>query len=280
MEASWYTKCPNGDANLTRVDFRISRTHRRNLIRRRAFAKALAEYLKTQRLLPDEIDKCNKALEAKTKLDAKFRENIKLAFAEGILKDDLFTVDDDALTGTCGQVVFQWIREEFFEDKIILGLPFVVTGSSKEKGIDRFEILGDPNNYASLYFIVWEVKATDFEVNSRTDEIYQMHKKRSPRLLRGVQMTLSLEYPRDKYPVLGEFVRHLMDDWLTNAPTKRIGGAVIFDTTKYPGNVFTTFHVQFPDLFSAECRQVMLIEVPQFKKTRKKLWKHLADQIS
>jgi hypothetical protein len=280
MDPSWYQKVSYAGPYIERADYRIVRRYRSKLIRKRTFAQALAEYFKTQRLLPEEIQEWSKLCEMGQELGDPFREKIKLAFAEGVLKDDLATIDDEALAGTCGQLLFQWVRAQYLGTEIVDALPRLLTDSSKEKGIDCFEILGDPSDSLSLYFIAWEVKATDSDVTSRTDEIYQMHKKRSPRLLRGLQMQLSLKYPQDKYPDLGMFVRRILDHWLANTPSKKIGGAVVFDTSKMPGNVFTTFHSQFPDLYAPSCRQVLLIEVPQFRKTRSKLWKHLLTQMS
>jgi hypothetical protein len=280
MEACWYDKIEHNHPEMVRADFCIARRYRRKLVRDHLISQALAEYFKTQRLHPEEIEEWDKFLSTDNPLDRDFVTKIKLAFAEGVLKDDLQTIDEDAFIGTCGQLLFQWIRAEFYGKEIIHTSPKLVTDSSKKQGIDYFEILGDPGDPSSLYFIVWEIKATDSQVASRTDEIYQMHKRRSGRLLRGLELSLSLEYPTDQYPVLGDFVRKLLDHWQNNTESKRIGGCVVFDTSNNPGEVFTTFHTHFSELNSSECRQVILIEIPKFKKMRKKLWTYLLTQMS
>jgi hypothetical protein len=280
MNPCWYSRIIRGDPHITRTDFRIARYHRRRLVRGRLLARALAEYFKTQRLYPQEIEEWDNLLSDGQPFDEALAKKITCAFAEGVLKDDLKTVDEDAFIGTCGQLIFKWIRTQYYGTEIIYASPRLLTDSSKKQGIDYFEILGNPTDLSSLYFIVWEVKATDSDVASRTDEIYRMHRNRTPRLLRGLQIELSLEYPEDKCPVLGTFARQILDHWGANTASKRIGGAVVFDTTNNPGHIFTTFHTQFPGLHSADCRQVILIEVPRFRKTRRELWTYLQAQMS
>lgn len=276
----WYVRKPYNDPNMVRTDFRIARCFRRRVLRDQLFAIGLAEYLKTQRLHPSEIIEWNEAISTGHTVGEALMQKIRLAFAEGILKEDLVTVDDDNFLGTCGQLIFRWIRNAYYGTEIVHTSPRLVTDSSKKQGVDYFEILGNPTDLSSLYFIFWEIKATDSDVKSRTDEIYAMHKNRTHRLVRGLELQLSLEYPLDKYPVLGQFVRHLLDHWLDNDSCKKLGGSVVFDTSHNPGAVFTTFSKQFPELHSAACRQVILIEVPKFWKMRKKLWNHLLTQMS
>lgn len=267
------TECP--DANITRVDFCPSAK-----CDRLTLADGFAEYLKTQRLHKAEIDEWNKYILDGVSLPENFKMKLIYSFSEGILKDDLSTIDDDALTGTCGQLIFHWLRSEYYGSQILWRSPEFLTESSKEKGIDYFEILGNQNDANSLYFIVWEIKATDVDVTTRTNEIYQMHKKRSARLIRGLEMQLSLQYPEDQFPVLGKFVQQLLDHWISDSPSKRIGGTVIFDTEHKPQDVFTTFHKQFPKLSSATSRQVILISIPDFANMRKDLWKNILQQMS
>jgi hypothetical protein len=275
MNLFWYDRIVRDNPYISRTDFRIARHYKRKLRRGYPLAQALAEFFKTQRLHPIEIEEWDKSVATGDLLDDAFAKKVKYTFAEGVLKDDLNTIDEDAFIGTCGQLIFKWIRTHYYGAEIIYTSPKLLTDSSKKQGIDCFEILGNPTDPSSLYFIVWEVKATDSDVGGRTNEIYRMHRNRTPRLLRGLQLELSLEYPEDEYPVLGIFARRILDHWLANTACKRIGGVVVFDTTNNPGNVFTTFHTQFPELHSAECRQVILIEVPRFQKTRRKLWTHL-----
>ena len=275
IDPSWYNKIVRSHPDMVRIDFSTA-----PLCNKAMLARGLAEYFKTQRLHPQEIEEWDRALLSGQPLSDIFIQKIRLSFAEGVLKDDLQTVDEDALTGTCGQLIFRWIRNQFFGDEIIYASPKILTDSSTEHGIDYFEILGNPLDQASLYFVVWEIKATDRDVTTRTNEIYQMHKKRSPRLLRGLELQLSLEYPKDEYPVLGTFVQQLLDHWLQDTPAKRIGGAVVFDAGNHPGEVFTTFRRQFPNLHSSACRQAILVEIPDFPQTRRELWTYLQAQIS
>jgi hypothetical protein len=277
MNPAWYTEIIRDDEYMTRSDFLVVKHHRRHLFRRRFLSRALAEHIKKQRLLQEEIEQLDNLQQSGQTIDAEFSERLKWSLAEGILKDDLKTVDEDALLGTCGQLMVMWIRSQFYGSQIIYSSPKLLTDSSTDKGIDYFEILGDPSDANSLRFIIWEIKATDGKISSRTDEIYQMHKKRTPRLIRGLQVQLSSEYPEDT--IMGQFVRHLLEHWQSNTSAKCIGGAVVYDTTQNPGNVFTTFYTQFPFLYSAKNRQVILIEIPKFKKIRKNLWNHLKTQI-
>jgi hypothetical protein len=240
----------------------------------------LAEYLKTHRLLPQEVQAIEQAQATGQPLSQAMAQRIRLVLAEGILGPDLKTVDDDALKGTLGQLLFRWIREEFNGSEILHVCPARLTETSKAGGIDHFELLGDPALESSLRFIVWEVKATDSAVSGRIADIYKFHKGRVARLLRGLQFELSEQYPVESQPVLGRFVQHLLDHWLNDDPCKGIGGAVIYDSSHRPGNVFTAFHTQFPNLASSQCRQVILVEVPRFRKTRRKLWTYLKRQIS
>jgi len=279
MNTHWYSRVNYADPRITRTDFRITRRCRRQLKDTRGVAHALADYFKTQRLLPQEIEQWNKSLSSNSPLEETLAQKIRWALAEGVLRDDLLTVDEDAFIGTCGQLLFKWVRSQYYAGEILYSSPKLLTDSSKKQGIDCFEILGDSTDISSLNFIVWEVKATDDDVASRTNEIYAMHKNRTPRLLRGLQLQLCLEYPEDKYPVIGTFVQQILDHWQNNTVCKRLGGAVIFDTTANPRAVFTTFHTQFPELHSSICRQVILIEVPKFRRTRRNLWKYLQSQI-
>jgi hypothetical protein len=280
MRVDWYEKVVHNHAHIMRTDFRITRRYRRKLLREHLLSQAMAEFFKTQRLHPDEIKELDDLRANGQPLGDTFAQKLRQAFAEGVLRDDLKTVDEDAFIGTCGQLIFKWIRTEYYGPEIICALPKLLTDSSKKQGIDYFEILGNPNDLSSLSFIVWEIKATDVDVASRTDEIYRMHKGRTARLLRGLELQLSQEYPTDKYPVVGTFVQRLLDHWNGNTASKHIGGSVIFDTSNNPGDVFTTFHTQFPDLYSPTCRQVLLIEIPRFRKMRKELWTHLQAQMS
>lgn len=211
MSPLWYIKVMHDHPHIERTDFRISRRYRRKLTRDHLLAKGLAGYFKMQRLFTDEIEKWNESIETGRPVERELLRKIKFALAEGVLKGDLETIDEDAYIGTCGQLIFKWIRAQYYGDKVLYSIPRLLTDSSKKQGADYFEILGDPTEPDSLYFIVWEIKATDTDVATRTDEIYQMHKKRTPRLLRGLEVQLSLEYPEDEYPVMGKFVRHLLD---------------------------------------------------------------------
>lgn len=243
-------------------------------------AKEFAEYLKKHRLHPHEILEWQDYITQGQVLPEIFKRKLTFAFSEGILRDDLLEIDDDAFTGTCGQLIFFWVRESYYSKEIVWRSPEKLTSSSKEQGVDYFEILGDPNDFNSLSFIVWEVKATDSDVSSRTNEIYRMLTKRAPRLIRGLEAQLCLDYPEDKNPVLGKFVQHLLDYWLSNAPGKRVGGAVIFGGNEIPNNVFTTFHNYFPNLTSEKSRLVMLINIPEFIEMRKELWNTIQSQMS
>lgn len=279
MNMAWYNRINYAHQHITRTDFRIAKRYRRQFRDIRILAHALAEYFKTQRLLPQEIEQWNESLASKSPLEETLAQKIRWALAEGVLGDDLSSVDEEAFIGTCGQLLFKWVRSQYYGNEIIYSSPRLLTDSSKKQGIDCFEILGDPVDMASLYFVVWEIKATDHDVSSRTNEIYHMHKKRTPRLLRGLQLQLCLEYPEDKYPILGSFVQRILDYWQINSACKCLGGAMVFDTTSNPGAVFTTFHTQFPELHSSKCRQVILVEVPKFRRTRQELWKYLEPQI-
>jgi hypothetical protein len=233
-----------------------------------AFASAVGAYFKTQRLTPEEIAEWDQLVAEGNRPDGSFRQALQDAFAEGIVGQDGRTVDEDAYLGTFAQLVFKWIRETFFGDQIVECIPRLLTDSSKGKGIDYLEILGSEDDLDSLYFIIWEIKGTDGDVSSRIDEIYRQHKKRSRRLLRGLQTQLSDRYEREGKQVLRQFASHLMAYWFTDRPQKRLGGCVVHDATRQPGTVFSTFCQQFPELADRSCRQVSLVQVPRFREVR------------
>ena len=275
LNNNFFNRVDKTNQHITRVDFYPSDGTGFDLL-----AKEFAEHLKKHRLHPEEILQWTEYILRNEELPESFKKKLTLVFSEGILKDNLSTIDDDAFTGTCGQLIFYWLREAFYAPEIIWKSPRRITSSSKEQGIDYFELLGDPNDFDSLSFIVWEVKATDGEVSSRTSEIYRMLKNRAPRLIRGLESQLSLDYPEEQHPVLGKFVRHLLDYWLSNEKCKKVGGAVIFSGNTIPQNVFTNFHNRFPNLASEKSRQVILINIPEFADMRRELWKIIQSQMS
>lgn len=203
LNASQFTKIDHSEPNINRVDF-----HATDSIDQYQLGEGFAEYLKTQRLYPDEINEWDKAISKRDKLNPLLQRKVVLALAEGVLKDDLKTIDEDALTGTCGQLIFHWIRAQFYGNEILYRYPELLTDSSKRQGIDYFEIIGNPHDESTLCFVIWEVKATDSDVSTRTNEIYKMHRRRSLRLLRGLGLQISLQYPETT--VLGRFARQLL----------------------------------------------------------------------
>lgn len=244
------------------------------------FFEAIVDYFEFQRLMPEEIERLDRFVQEGQRPKGVFRQKLLLAFAEGILGEDFQKLDEDAYLGTFSETVFKWIRESFLDTQIVDCEPRFVTGSSKMQGIDCFEILGNKNDIDSLYFIFWEVKGTDGEVKNRTNEIYNQHKKRTGRLLRNLQKKLADQYEREKEPVLCQFVSYLMDHWLTNSPQKHLGGCVLYSAAHQPGVVFSTFAKHFPDLADCSCRQVCLIQIPQFCKVRSKILELIWDRIS
>ena len=273
LNASQFRKNDQADLNITRTDFHVADPC--DLVE---LAQGFAEYLKFQRLHPPEINQWREVILAGTKLDPLLAQKITLALAEGILKSDLKTIDDDAMKGTIGQLVFHWIRTQYYGAEILYRYPELLTDSSKRQGLDYFEILGDPADVNTLYFIVWEVKATDAGVSTRTNEIYGMHRNRSMRLLRGLEMQISLQYPETT--AVGKFARQLLDHWIANNACKRLGGAVVVDESNFPQQAFVTFHQQFPELHSRAARQIILVGIPHFSTMRSQMWTYLQSQMS
>ena len=244
-----------------------------------AFLDAIVNYIKTQRLLPNEIEQLSQLLQEAKKPEGKFRQKLLLAFAEGLLTEDFQPLDDDDYLGTFGETFFKWIRESFLGDKVLYCAPEFATGSSTTQGVDYFEIVGDKNDLDSLYFVFWEIKGTDREVKSRSNEIYQQHKKRTGRLLRGLQRKLPDQYERENEPILRQFTSYLMDYWVNNGPQKRLGGCVVYSIENQPGRVFTTFSKQLPDLADKSCRPVCLIAIPHFSQVRAKVLELICEMI-
>lgn len=243
------------------------------------FLDAIVNYIETQRLLPNEIKQLDQLLLEAKKPEGDFRQKLLLAFAEGLLTEAFQPLDDDDYLGTFGETFFKWIRESFLGDKILYCYPEFATGSSTTQGVDYFEIVGDKNDLDSLYFVFWEIKGTDKEIKSRSNEIYQQHKKRTGRLLRGLQRKLPDQYERENEPILRQFASYLMDYWVNNGPQKRLGGCVVYSIENQPGRVFTTFSKQFPDLDDKSCRPVCLIAIPYFNQVRAKVLDLICEMI-
>lgn len=83
----------------------------------------MVEFFKTQRLHPDEIKEWDYLRASGQPLGDTFAQKLRQAFAEGILRDDLKTVDEEAFIGTCGQLIFKWIRTEYYGSEVICALP-------------------------------------------------------------------------------------------------------------------------------------------------------------
>lgn len=245
-----------------------------------AFLDAIVNYIKTQRLFPNEIEQLDQLLQEAKKPEGVFRQELLLAFAEGLLTEDFRPLDNDNYLGTFGEAFFKWVRESFLGNQILHCQPKFATGSSTTQGVDYFEIIGDKDDLDSLYFIFWEIKGTDGKVSSRTDEIYQQHKKRTGRLVRGLQKKLLDQFERENESVLCQFTSYLMDYWLKkDAPQRRLGGCVVYSIENQPDRVFTTFSKQLPDLADKSCRPVCLIAIPHFSQVRAKVLDLICEMI-
>jgi hypothetical protein len=244
------------------------------------FTYSFCSYIMLHRLTSTEIMELKKILDGVKEKDDQFMANVQEAFKEGILGNDGKTIDPDAYLGTFSQILFKYLREYYHNHEIVYCEPELMTDSSKEKGIDYFEIIGDETDFSSLHFIVWEIKGTDRKVSSRTGEIYEQHLKRSYRLLRGLQTQLDNKFSREGRTSLMKFSSHLMDFWIKDSSQKKIGGCVVFDTSQHSDEVFTTFHTKFPSLADCTCRKVVLVKVPSFEILRTKVFELLWSQIT
>lgn len=268
MANSWFTAQEiQNNYNIIRRDYNYDTTKQTIEL-----ANSLSNYFKTQRLTPNELTQLRQDLQNGNSLEENFKISLREAFAEGLLANNNTDRDEDAYLGTISQVVFKWIRESFFGENIVDSIPHLLTDSSKEKGIDYFEIIGNANDVDSLYFIVWEIKGTDQEVSSRTNEIYEQHKGRSRRLIRGLQTQLTDQYQREGRPMLSTFASHLMDYWLDDSPKKKLGGSIVHGMVNQPNIAFSTFQEHFPNLPDSSCRQVCLVQIPSFETLRKQVW--------
>jgi hypothetical protein len=108
-----------------------------------AFHEAIVEYFELQRLMPDEAEQLKKLLQEGRRPDGRFRQKLILAFAEGLLGEDLRTISEDTCLGTFAEVFFKWVRESDLGDRIIYCCPEFATGSSTKQGVYYFEIIGN-----------------------------------------------------------------------------------------------------------------------------------------
>jgi len=244
-----------------------------------AFLEAIVDYFKSQRLMPEEIKQLDRVLQEGKRPEGDLRQRLLLAFAEGLFDENFQPVGEDDYLGTFGEAIFKWIRESFLDGQILYCEPRYATGASTKQGIDYFEILGNKSDIDSIYFIFWEIKATDRAVTTRSNEIYTQHKSRTARLLRGFQKKLVDQYEADQEATLHRFCSYLMDYWLNNSPQKRLGGCVVHSAANQPGVVFSTFVDHFPNLAGSCCRQVCLIEIPKFGEVRAKVLELIWDKI-
>jgi hypothetical protein len=79
LNASQFTKIDHSEPNINRVDF-----HATDSIDQYQLGEGFAEYLKTQRLYPDEINEWDKAISKRDKLNPLFRVGTVLSdYARG-----------------------------------------------------------------------------------------------------------------------------------------------------------------------------------------------------
>ena len=132
MNVRWFQRVPRQVPNITRTDYLIWRPYRQRLVRRSLLAIGLAEYLKKHRLYPAELEAVDQARTEGRPLDKEMAQKVRLELSEGVLGPDLQSVDDDALKGTVGQLLFRWIRENFHgAEEIIYTHPARLTRTSK-----------------------------------------------------------------------------------------------------------------------------------------------------
>ncbi len=218
------------------------------------------------------------------KYKVRFRDNFWRSFvsSEATSNEQAPQFDITALQGYLGEVFLYLIELQLCSDQIGTS-PSKPKRYSKDSGIDCLAIGGNRQNHDSLYYIVWECKATtQKEPESFPSKIYSHHLHETPKSLNEFVDFFSDLYKDD--PVLSVFVAEIADDFYANEPTvkKRFGGCVVLSNENFAGdNAFAGFRNKFNTLLAPAdlCRQVRLCSVNDLddivKRVRDGIWNKL-----
>lgn len=191
--------------------------------------------------------------------------------------------DPTALQGHLGELFLYLIQTQLNRLKI-LACPEKPKAYSKSEGIDSLEISGDLNVPDSLYYTVWECKATTDAAYLSTYEskIYSQHMYETPKSF--AETVDNLDHRLSGHPVLGPFIEGIVDDFYQKPPTpkKRFGGCVLLSPNSAPhAKAFLGFKKKFSGILAdtAECRQARLCYVSNLddmvEKVRSGIWTKL-----
>ncbi len=190
--------------------------------------------------------------------------------------------DTIALQGHLGEIFLYLIEIQLCSDRIGTS-PSKPKRYSKDSGIDCLAIGGKRTDETSLYYTVWECKATtQAEPESFPSKIYAHHLYETPKSLNEFIDHLAELYKDDL--ILSQFVAEIADDFYADDPTtkKRLGGCVVLSNSNFVGeNAFAGFKSKFKTFLAPDdfCRQVRFCSVKDLddivNKVRDGIWNKL-----
>lgn len=218
------------------------------------------------------------------KFKTRFKNNFWRSFvsSEATKDENNPQFDTTALQGYLGELFLYLIELQLCTDRIGTS-PSKPKRYSKDSGIDCLAIGGERNNKNSLYYVIWECKATtQKEPESFPSKIYSHHLYETPKSLNEFVDHFTDLYKDD--PILSEFVAEIADDFYADEPTtkKRLGGCVVLSNSEFAGdNAFAGFKSKFNTLLAPDsfCRQVRFCSVNNLddivNKVRDGIWNKL-----
>lgn len=218
------------------------------------------------------------------KLKTIFKNNFWRSFvsSEATIDEQNPQFDTTALQGHLGELFLYLIEFQLSLDQIGTS-PSKPKRYSKDSGIDCLAIGGNRQNCDSLYYVIWECKATtQKEPESFPSKIYSHHLHETPKSLNEFVDYFSDLYKDDS--ILSDFVAEIADDFYADEPTtkKRFGGCVVLSNSDFPSdNAFAGFRNKFNTLLATAdfCRQVRFCSVEDLddivKRVRDGIWNKL-----